>query len=175
MGREPDTPSSTVLLLYYFSYCSCCFRGSVFCRHLKAEVAKIKRLEVDEITTTGHDIAYYLKVRPNLLGKFGEGDVVGFFESDAGDTDIDFLTSENSARARMAGVISRSAYVKGKAGASDHGEFYSSVHPFIHPSIHPSFHPSILSFLPSFLPSLFRASFFPSFLPPFHPPVLPFQ
>lgn len=94
----------------------------VFCRHLKAEVAKIRRLEVDEITTTGHDIAYYLKVRPNLLKKFEEGDVVGFFESHAGDTYIDFLTSENSDRARMAGVISRSAYVKGKAGARKDGE-----------------------------------------------------
>ena len=44
---------------------------------------------------------------------------MGFFESSTGDTVIDLLTSENAHEARLAGVISRSAYLKGKAGRSD--------------------------------------------------------
>ena len=44
---------------------------------------------------------------------------MGFFESPTGDTVIDLLTSENAHEARLAGVISRSAYLKGKAGRSD--------------------------------------------------------
>ena len=47
---------------------------------------------------------------------FDEGDVVGFFEDSRGDTVIDLLTSENAHEARLAGVISRSAYLKGHAG-----------------------------------------------------------
>ena len=97
----------------------CDFFLAVICCHLQAELAKIKNLEVEEMVTKNHDIAYYLKVAPHLLIKFEEGDVVGFFESSTGNTYIDFLTFENSSRARMAGVISRSAFLKGRAGHSD--------------------------------------------------------
>lgn len=45
--------------------------------------------------------------------------MVGFFESPRGDTVIDFLTSENAHEARLAGVISRSAYIKGNIGRYD--------------------------------------------------------
>ena len=44
---------------------------------------------------------------------------MGFFESPTGETVIDLLTSDNAHEARLAGVISRSAYLKGKAGRSD--------------------------------------------------------
>ena len=44
---------------------------------------------------------------------------MGFFESSTGETVIDLLTSENAHEARLAGVISRSAYLKGRAGRSD--------------------------------------------------------
>ena len=90
------------------------------CQYLEAEFARIKTLEVEQIKTTGHDIAYYIKRKyPGDECPFEEGDVVGFFESETGDTVIDLLTSENAHEARLAGVISRSAYLKGKAGRSD--------------------------------------------------------
>lgn len=44
---------------------------------------------------------------------------MGFFESPRGDTVIDLLTSDNAHEARLAGVISRSAYLKGNAGRYD--------------------------------------------------------
>ena len=75
---------------------------------------------MEQIKTAGHDIAYYIKRKyPGDESPFEEGDVVGFFESETGDTVIDLLTSENAHEARLAGVISRSAYLKGKAGQSD--------------------------------------------------------
>ena len=90
------------------------------CQHLEAEFARITTLEVEQIKTTNHDIAYYIKRKyPGDKSSFEEGDVVGFFESSTGDTVIDLLTSENAHEARLAGVISRSAYLKGKAGRSD--------------------------------------------------------
>lgn len=90
------------------------------CQYLEAEFARIKTLEVEQIKTTNHDIAYYIKRKyPDDENTFEEGDVVGFFESPTGDTVIDLLTSENAHEARLAGVISRSAYLKGKAGRFD--------------------------------------------------------
>jgi len=75
---------------------------------------------VEQIKTTNHDIAYYIKRKyPGNESLFEEGDVVGFFESPTGETVIDLLTSDNAHEARLAGVISRSAYLKGKAGRSD--------------------------------------------------------
>ena len=75
---------------------------------------------MEQIKTAGHDIAYYIKRKyPGDESPFEEGDVVGFFESETGDTVIDLLTSENAHEARLAGVISRSAYLKGKAGQSN--------------------------------------------------------
>ena len=90
------------------------------CQYLEAEFARIKTLEVEQIKTKNHDIAYYIKRKyPEGESPFEEGDVVGFFESPTGDTVIDLLTSENAHEARLAGVISRSAYLEGKAGQSD--------------------------------------------------------
>ena len=91
----------------------------LICQCLDAEFARIKTLEVEQISTANHDIAYYIKRKNPGESPFEEGDVVGFFESPSGDTVIDFLTSENALEARLAGVISRSAYLKGYAGRYD--------------------------------------------------------
>lgn len=82
---------------------------------LEAEFARIKTLEVEQIHTANHDIAYYIKKKYPDEDPFEEGDVVGFFESPrgGGETVIDLLTSENARDARLAGVISRSAYLVG--------------------------------------------------------------
>lgn len=82
------------------------------CRQLEAEFAKIKTVECEQIRTKNHDIAYYIK-RKHGESEFEEGDVVGFFVSATGETVIDLLTSENAGDARLAGVISRSAYLVG--------------------------------------------------------------
>lgn len=89
------------------------------CQYLQAEFAKIKTLEVEQIQTANHDIAYYIKRKDPDESPFEEGDVVGFFESSSGETVIDLLTSENARDARLAGVISRSAYLVGNTGRND--------------------------------------------------------
>lgn len=48
-----------------------------------------------------------------------KGDVVAFLEDDEGDTYIDFLTSENANDARLAGVISRTAFFRGRKAICD--------------------------------------------------------
>ena len=89
------------------------------CQQLEAEFAKIKTLEVEQIQTVNHDIAYYIKRKNPNERPYEEGDVVGFFDSPSGDTVIDLLTSENAHNARLAGVISRSAYLIGNTGRCD--------------------------------------------------------
>ena len=93
---------------------------SFICQQIEADIAKIKDLEVEQIKTANHDIAYYVK-RQNE-SQFEEGDVVGFFERKTGGTVIDFLTSDNAHEARLAGVISRSAYLVGNTGQYDEEE-----------------------------------------------------
>ena len=89
------------------------------CQHLEAEFSRIKFLEVEQIQTANHDIAYYIKRKYPDDSPFEEGDVVGFFESVHGETVIDLLTSENAHDARLAGVISRTAYLVGNTGRND--------------------------------------------------------
>lgn len=91
--------------------------SSFICQRIEAEVARISNLEVEQIKTANHDIAYYIK-RQNE-SPFEEGDVVGFFKSDTGSTVIDYLTSDNACEARLAGVITRSAYLVGNTGRYD--------------------------------------------------------
>lgn len=91
----------------------------LMCQQLEAEFAKIKTLEVEQIQTVNHDIAYYIKRKNPNERPYEEGDVVGFFDSPGGDTVIDLLTSENAHNARLAGVISRSAYLIGNTGRHD--------------------------------------------------------
>jgi len=91
----------------------------LMCQHLEAEFSRIKFLEVEQIQTANHDIAYYIKRKYPDDSPFEEGDVVGFFESVHGETVIDLLTSENAHDARLAGVISRTAYLVGNTGRND--------------------------------------------------------
>ncbi|XP_068709507.1 uncharacterized protein [Montipora foliosa] len=91
----------------------------LMCQYLDAEFARIKTLQVEQIKTTNHDIAYFIKRKDPEGSPFDEGDVVGFFENAQGETVIDLLTSENARRARLAGVISRSAYLKAHTGRCD--------------------------------------------------------
>lgn len=90
----------------------------LMCQQLEAEFAKIKTVECEQIRTKNHDIAYYIK-RKHDESEFEEGDVVGFFVSATGETVIDLLTSENAGDARLAGVISRSAYLVGNTERND--------------------------------------------------------
>lgn len=82
--------------------------------YLEAQRTRINDLRVAKWTTEGADVAYHLnltessKRRPDLE----EGDVIAFLTNrNTGQTEIEKLTHENSARAVLAGVISRSAYI----------------------------------------------------------------
>lgn len=86
--------------------------------YLEAQRARINDLRVAKWTTEGADIAYHLnltessKRRPDLE----EGDVIGFLTNpNTGKTEIEKLSQDNSARAVLAGVVSRSAYINAHA------------------------------------------------------------
>ncbi|XP_073242440.1 uncharacterized protein [Porites lutea] len=91
--------------------------------HLEAQRARIEDLRVVKMVTTGNaDIAYHLNLtesaqrRPDLE----EGDVIAFVtNAKTGQTEIEKLTQENTQRALMAGVISRSAYLYAHAPSHD--------------------------------------------------------
>lgn len=106
------------------------------------------------MTTESADIAYHLNLtesaqrRPDLE----EGDVIAFLgNAKNGQTEIEKLSHENSGRAVMAGVISKSAYIyahapghdvkKGKVKNISHLSHHHHHHHF-----HPTFHPNPLSF-----------------------------
>lgn len=74
------------------------------------------------MTTESADIAYHLNLtesaqrRPDLE----EGDVIAFLgNAKTGQTEIEKLSHENSGRAVMAGVISKSAYIYAHAPRHD--------------------------------------------------------
>jgi hypothetical protein len=76
------------------------------------------------ISTSNADIAYHLKLEGPYYRNHNleEGDIVGFFESKTtGETEISLLTPNNTDKARMAGVISRSAYLHGNVPENDIG------------------------------------------------------
>ena len=97
--------------------------ASVLTDHLEAQRARIEDLRVVKMVTTGNaDIAYHLNLtesaqrRPDLE----EGDVIAFVtNAKTGQTEIEKLTQENTQRALMAGVISRSAYLYAHAPSHD--------------------------------------------------------
>lgn len=94
----------------------------VSCRHLDAETAKITNIHCENIQTENHDIAYFMRVQTNeddVPSDMEKGDVVAFLEDDEGDTYIDFLTSNNARNARLAGVISRTAFFRGRTAICD--------------------------------------------------------
>lgn len=94
----------------------------VLTEYLEAQRALITDLRVVNMTTENADIAYHLNLtesarrRPDLE----EGDVIAFLgNTKTGQTEIEKLSHENSGRAVMAGVISRSAYINAHAPRHD--------------------------------------------------------
>lgn len=94
----------------------------VLTEYLEAQRARITDLRVVNMTTENADIAYHLNLtesarrRPDLE----EGDVIAFLgNTKTGQTEIEKLSHENSGRAVMAGVISRSAYINAHAPRHD--------------------------------------------------------
>ena len=94
---------------------------TVITDHLEANSASIEELRVGKpILTQRGDIAYHFKVKKTLCrGALEEGDVVGFFQDSNGNPGIERLDHTNASTARMAGVISRSAYLEARAPADD--------------------------------------------------------
>ena len=92
---------------------------SVLTEYLEAQRASIQDLHVRKmICSQNADIAYHLKLGGprHRQPRLAEGDIIGFFENaGSGNTEIELLSEENSHRCRMAGVISRSAYLYGNA------------------------------------------------------------
>ena len=95
---------------------------AVLTDYLEAQRALIGDLKVVKMVTNNADIAYHLNLtesarrRPDLE----EGDVIAFLTNDkTGRTEIEKLSHENSHRALMAGVISRSAYLYAHAPSRD--------------------------------------------------------
>ena len=96
-----------------------CKAGTVITDHLEANSANIEELRVGKpILTQRGDIAYHFRVKKSLCrGTLEEGDVVGFFQDSKGNPAIERLNRHNAANARMAGVISRSAYLEARTPA----------------------------------------------------------
>ena len=89
--------------------------------HLEATTANIKQLKVNHpIQTQRGDIAYHFKLK-DCAKKFElqEGDIIGFFENSYGKSEIRRLTCENVRHAKLAGVISRSAWLEGKTPSEE--------------------------------------------------------
>ena len=96
--------------------------------HLEATTANIKQLKVNHpIQTPRGDIAYHFKLKdcPKNM-QLQEGDLIGFFENPHdGKSEIRKLTCDNAHFAKLAGVISRSAWLEGKTpGDDDKGETF---------------------------------------------------
>ena len=90
--------------------------------HLEAATANIQQLKVNRpIQTARGDVAYHFKLKdcPKDV-QLTEGDLIGFFENPkSGKSEIRPLTCDNARYAKMAGVISRSAWLEGKTPGDD--------------------------------------------------------
>jgi hypothetical protein len=90
--------------------------------HLEAATANIKHLKVNHpIQTPRGDVAYHFKLKdcPKNI-QLEEGDLIGFFENPHdGKSEIRRLTCDNARFAKLAGVISRSAWLEGKTPGDD--------------------------------------------------------
>ena len=91
--------------------------------HLEAKTATIEELRITKpILTQRGDIAYHLPFDKSLLDddeEFEEGDVIGCFEDPDGKSCIQKLTHFNAHKFKLAGVISRSAYLEAKVNIED--------------------------------------------------------
>lgn len=88
---------------------------------LEANSALIHQLQVEKpIVTQRGDIAYHFPMNKSDLDvPLEEGDVIGFFGEAHEKTHIEKLTYFNAFKAKMAGVVSRSAYLEAKTPAED--------------------------------------------------------
>lgn len=86
---------------------------------LEAKSAVINELQVNKpIVTPRGDIAYHFQLEKSAHDlPLEEGDVIGVFGEPHGKSHIEKLTHFNASKAKMAGVISRSAYLEAKAPA----------------------------------------------------------
>lgn len=91
----------------------------VVTERLEAKSAVIDELQVNKpILTPRGDIAYHFRLEKSTHDlPLEEGDVIGFFEGPDGKSHIEKLTHFNASKAKMAGVISRSAYLEAKTPA----------------------------------------------------------
>lgn len=93
--------------------------SEVITEHLVAQTAIIDELQINKpMLTQRGDIAYHFPLEKSLKDEneeFEEGDVIGFFEDPDGKTYIQKLTHFNAKNVKLAGVISRSAYLEAKA------------------------------------------------------------
>lgn len=89
--------------------------------HLEATTANINQLKVNQpIQTQRGDVAYHFKLKDHPKSiQLEEGDIIGFFENSSGKSEIRRLTCENVRHAKLAGVISRSAWLEGKTPSED--------------------------------------------------------
>lgn len=98
------------------------FACIVLTDYLEAQRAHITDLRVVNIATESADIAYHLDLTETARRRhhLEEGDVIAFLgNAKTGQTEIEKLSHENSGRALMAGVISRSAYIYAHAPRHD--------------------------------------------------------
>jgi len=106
--------------LHFYILVSC---QELITEHLEAKTAIIDELKLRKpILTPCGDIAYHLPLDKSLLDdkeQFEEGDIIGLFEKDDGTTCIQKLTHFNASKAKLAGVISRSAYLEARADIQD--------------------------------------------------------
>lgn len=104
-----------------------------------ANSAVINELHVTKpIVTQRGDIAYHFKLNKEEHDlPLEEGDIVGFFEDPDGKSHIEKLTHFNTAKAKMAGVITRSAYLEAKAPVEDKDKGKDGKH-FEEAEVHPS-------------------------------------
>ena len=95
--------------------------SEVITDRLEAKSAFVHQLQVDKpIVTQRGDIAYHFPLNKSAHdGALEEGDVIGFFGEPHEKSHIEKLTHFNASRAKMAGVISRSAYLEAKTPAED--------------------------------------------------------
>ena len=104
-----------------------------------ANSAVINELHVTKpIVTQRGDIAYHFKLNKEEHDlPLEEGDIVGFFDDPDGKSHIEKLTHFNTSKAKMAGVITRSAYLEAKAPVEDKDKGKDGKH-FEEAEVHPS-------------------------------------
>ena len=118
---------------------SAVFASDVVIERLEAKSAVINELKVNKpIVTSRGDIAYHFKLEKSDHDlPLEEGDVIGFFGEPHGKSHIEKLTHFNASKAKMAGVISRSAYLEAKTPDEDEekGEKRNLVLYIFHPEM----------------------------------------